>query len=92
MVAARFPRSPLFLAQSTDPNVAALIVGVLTLVVIFTWPKNLGSFVPGPLAALIIGTLASFAVAGAPVLGDIPTGLPTIHPSGVYVSDFPCRA
>jgi len=60
-----------------DPNFAALIVGLLTLVVIFMWPKKLGKFVPGPLAALVIGTLASLVVTGAPVLGDIPTGLPS---------------
>jgi SulP family sulfate permease len=59
-----------------NPNIAALIVGVVTLAVIFFWPKNLASKVPGPLAALIIGTATSFAVSGAPVLGDIPTGLP----------------
>jgi SulP family sulfate permease len=60
-----------------DPNFAALIVGVLTLVVIFMWPKQLGKFVPAPLAALVIGTLASLMVTGAPILGDIPTGLPS---------------
>ena len=59
-----------------DPNFSALIVGVVTLGVIFMWPKNLGSKLPGPLAALLIGTATSFAVTGAPVLGDIPTGLP----------------
>jgi len=59
-----------------DPNVAALAVGVVTLLVIFLWPKNLGTFIPGPLAALVIGTLTSLVVTGAPILGDIPTGLP----------------
>jgi sulfate permease, SulP family len=59
-----------------DPNFAALMVGVLTLVIIFFWPKNLGKFVPAPLAALVLGTLASLSVAGAPILGDIPTGFP----------------
>lgn len=60
-----------------DPNLAALFVGLLTLGVIFFWPKALGRFVPAPLAALIIGTLASFAVKGAPILGNIPTGFPS---------------
>jgi len=59
-----------------DPNFAALIIGVVTLLVIFFWPKSVGKYVPGALAALIIGTLLSFALDGAPVLGDIPTGLP----------------
>jgi SulP family sulfate permease len=60
----------------SDPNFAALIIGVVTLLVIFFWPKSLGKYVPGALAALIIGTLLSFVLDGAPVLGEIPTGLP----------------
>jgi sulfate permease, SulP family len=59
-----------------DPNFAALMVGLLTLVIIFFWPKNLGKFFPAPLAALVLGTLASLVVTGAPILGDIPTGFP----------------
>ncbi len=60
-----------------DPNWAALTVGVLTLVMVFTWPKSWGRIVPGPLAALIVGTLVSLVLPGAPILGDIPTGLPS---------------
>ncbi len=59
-----------------DPNFAALIIGVLTLAIIFFWPKSWGKLVPGALAALIIGTLLSLVLKGAPVLGDIPTGFP----------------
>ena len=59
-----------------DPNMAALVIGVVTLITIFFWPKNLGKYVPGALAALIIGTVLSLFVTGAPVLGDIPTGFP----------------
>ncbi len=60
-----------------DPNINALIVGLVTLVVIFFWPKSLGKFIPGALAALIIGTVLSLFLKGAPILGDIPTGLPS---------------
>ncbi len=59
-----------------DPNMAALLIGVLSLGIVFAWPKNWGKFVPGPLAALIIGTLVSLVIKGAPILGDIPTGFP----------------
>ncbi len=59
-----------------DPNFIALGIGLLTLAIIFFWPKALGKFVPPALAALIIGTLVSMGLAGAPVLGAIPTGLP----------------
>ncbi len=60
-----------------DPNWIALGIGVLTLGIVFTWPKAWGKFVPGPLAALIIGTLIAFFLKGVPILGDIPTGFPS---------------
>jgi SulP family sulfate permease len=60
-----------------DPNFAALTVGLVTLVTIFFWPQKLGKIIPAPLAALVIGTLVSLAYAGAPILGNIPTGFPT---------------
>lgn len=59
-----------------DPNFVALGIGLVTLAIVFFWPPNLGRFIPGALAALIIGTLLSLGIAGAPVLGDIPVGLP----------------
>jgi len=64
-------------AAIVDPNFAALAIGTVTLVVIFSWPKGLGKYMPGALAALIIGTLVSLFIQGAPVLGDIPTGFPS---------------
>jgi len=61
----------------SDPNWGALTVGVITLVMVFAWPKNWGKWVPGPLAALVVGTLISLTMTGIPILGDIPTGLPS---------------
>lgn len=60
-----------------DPNLTALFVGLVTLAIVFFWPAKWGKWLPGALAALIIGTLLSLMVKGAPILGDIPTGLPT---------------
>ncbi|MBL4581418.1 MAG: SulP family inorganic anion transporter [Gammaproteobacteria bacterium] len=59
-----------------DPNFVALALGLTTLFIVFKWPKTWGRFVPAPLAALVIGTVGSAIVGGAPILGDIPTGLP----------------
>jgi len=65
-----------------DPNFAALGVGLLTLLIVFKWPAAWGKYLPGPLAALVIGTLVSLALSGVPILGNIPTGLPSfIMPS-----------
>jgi len=60
-----------------DPNWAALTIGAATLAIIFAWPKAWAKFVPGALAALVIGTLMSLVIKGAPILGDIPTGFPS---------------
>lgn len=60
-----------------DPVFAAVVLAALTLAIVFVWPKAWGKFIPGSLAALVIGTLASLAIPGAPMLGDIPTGLPS---------------
>lgn len=65
-----------------DPNFVALGLSIITLLIVFKWPKSWGKYVPAPLAALIVGTVASTFVAGAPILGSIPTGLPSfIMPS-----------
>lgn len=59
-----------------DMNVIALILGFLTLGIAMKWPAKLSKYMPGPLAALIIGTLISLVIGGVPILGDVPTGLP----------------
>ncbi|MEO0398385.1 MAG: SulP family inorganic anion transporter [Pseudomonadota bacterium] len=64
----------------THPVLPALFVGLLSLTTVFMWPKSLGKYVPGALAALVIGTVASLFV-GLPTdltLGQIPQGLPTL--------------
>lgn len=61
-----------------DIDFATLALGLGTLVIAYKWPPQLGKYVPGALAALIIGTLVSL-VLSVPILGDIPTGLPSLH-------------
>ena len=60
----------------SNPNLEALGIGVLTLTMVFLWPASWGRYLPGPLAALIVGTVASLGLSNVPVLGSIPTGLP----------------
>merc|ERR1711998_693445 len=60
-----------------DPHFGALFVGLLTLAMVFSWPATWGRYVPSPLAALIVGTLVGLTLEGLPVLGAIPTGLPS---------------
>lgn len=61
----------------TDPGFDALAVGVVSLLLVFFTPKPLTRYVPAPLVALIAGSVLAFTLFdAAPVIGDIPTGLP----------------
>lgn len=62
-----------------DMNVMALVIGVVSFAIAMKWPKKLAKYVPGPLAALITGTLMSVMLGGVPILGDIPSGLPSLQ-------------
>ncbi len=59
-------------------NWQALVIGATALVVGYGWPARYSKYLPGALAALIAGTLVSLLLPGAPVLGDIPSGLPSL--------------
>ncbi|MEM1229036.1 MAG: SulP family inorganic anion transporter [Pseudomonadota bacterium] len=61
----------------SDPVWPALFVGLVTLGIVFKWPAAWGKYVPGALAALVIGTLLSLGFSNIPILGDIPSGLPS---------------
>lgn len=60
-------------------NILAFAIGALSLAIAMKWPAKLARYCPGPLAALIIGTLIALAAGGVPVLGDVPSGLPQIR-------------
>ncbi len=62
-----------------DINVAALGIGLATLLIAYCWPSRFGKYIPGALAALIMGTVISLALNGLPRLGQIPTGLPSLQ-------------
>ena len=59
-----------------DINPQAAGLGVLSLAIVFFWPKRIAALLPGPLAALVAGTVAGLWLPAAPKIGDIPSGLP----------------
>ena len=74
-----------------NTNMTALILGALTLAIVFFWPKAIAKYLPGTLASLIIGTVVGifiidvpttaggaldYANASAPLLGTIQAGIP----------------
>lgn len=73
-----FQRLPYLLA---NPHPVALGLGILTLIIVFGSPPRLNRILPAPLLALIVGTLVSILLPdnGLERIGEIPTGLPTLH-------------
>lgn len=64
---------------ASSANFQALAIGALSLAIVLFWPSVLRRFVPSPLAALVIATLAAIYIfPSAPRLGEIPTGLPAL--------------
>ena len=61
-------------------NIQALIIGTIALGVAIFWPARLRKFLPAPLLALIVATLVGiFWLSDAPVIGEIPSGLPMVQ-------------
>ncbi len=61
-------------------NVDALCIAAIAVAVSAYWPRRFRTFVPAPVVALLVGTLAGMSLfRDAPVIGDIPAGLPAIQ-------------
>lgn len=63
-------------------NPVTLGLGILTLIIVFSAPPRLNRILPAPLLALVVGTLLSvwlFPNSDIPRIGNIPSGLPTLH-------------
>ncbi len=69
---------PRFLA---DPRPAALTLGLLSLAIVYLLPARINRILPAPLLALFAGVtvMLLWFEGQAPILGDVPTGLPTPH-------------
>lgn len=66
-------------SAAMEIDFANLALGLGTLALVYFWPARVGKYLPGPLAALVIGTVLAFLVLDVPVLGEIPSGLPSLH-------------
>ena len=63
-----------------DVNFGALAIAAVTLAVGVAWPSRLRKFLPPTLAALIAGTLLGVLwLTDTPVIGEVPTGLPSLR-------------
>ena len=58
-------------------NADAFVIGMVSLGIGILWPRRLARYLPSPLAALVAGTLLGVLwLNNAPVIGQIPVGLP----------------
>jgi len=68
----------------------ALLLGLLSLAIVFLVPARVSRLLPSPLLALLAGTaLAVGWLHEAPVIGAIPTGLPALQIPTLSLEDFP---
>ncbi|MFK8028378.1 MAG: SulP family inorganic anion transporter [Gammaproteobacteria bacterium] len=66
----------------TNPLMGPAILGLLGMVIVFFMPKNWNKIFPSPLVALIVGTLCYLIFLqdyDVPILGEIPSGLPSLQ-------------
>ena len=62
-----------------DVNLGAFAIAAVTLAVGVVWPSRLRRVLPPTLAALVAGTaLGVLWLTDTPVIGEVPTGLPTL--------------
>lgn len=67
--------------QLASPEPDALVVGLLSLLIVFFWRGRLNQIIPSPLLALIVGTLAIVLFkpdSSVARIGEIPSGLPSL--------------
>ena len=61
-------------------EVTALVIAAVTLAVALLWPRRFDRYLPSTLVALLVGTLLGvFWLTDAPVIGTVPTDLPTFQ-------------
>ncbi|MEM8505527.1 MAG: SulP family inorganic anion transporter [Cyanobacteria bacterium P01_D01_bin.1] len=66
----------------SSPNLVAMGLGFLTLLIVFGWSGKLARIVPSPLVALIVCTSLAvllFPASDIPRIGDIPQGFPKLQ-------------
>lgn len=77
-------------AMAASPNLQALALCAICLGIMSFTPKTIAARVPPPLIAIVAGTVAGVMVfPAAPVIGDIPTGLPALTIPNITLADLP---
>jgi sulfate permease, SulP family len=73
-----------------QPECHAVMLGLMTLAIVYLTPKKISILLPSPLIALIVGTVAGMLwLKNIPVIGEIPIGIPKPHMPAFAIQDFP---
>ena len=74
----------------TQPGVHALTLSAITLLIMFATPRRLATLIPPALIAVLVGTLAGvFYFSSAPIIGEIPSGFPSLTVPNITLGDLP---
>ncbi len=80
-------KSYFHILQNVNPQ--CLILGILTLLIVYFTPKKIGKIIPSSLLALIMATVVAVVCKfNVPVIGEIPTGLPHFQLGLISIKEF----
>jgi SulP family sulfate permease len=69
----------LFSLDLASIDLRALLLASAMLILLVFWPARIARVIPSPLGVLVLGTaIAAFALPGLPVIGAIPSALPSL--------------
>ncbi len=67
-------------AAIAQVNTSAFAIAAVTLAVGVLWPRRFSKYLPAPLMALVVGTLLGVLwLSNAPIIGPVPTTLPSLQ-------------
>ena len=72
-----------------NTDIHSVILGLLTLAIVFFTPKKIGKIIPTPLIALILGTIAAIVFNfDVKTIGEIPRGFPDFNFPAFHISEI----
>ncbi|MGK0296763.1 MAG: SulP family sulfate permease [Gammaproteobacteria bacterium] len=77
-------------ALLNQPETHAILLGVITIAIVYLLPKKIAHYLPASLFALVVGTLVSiFWLGDVQTIGTIPASLPVPHIPVFSMDDIP---
>jgi SulP family sulfate permease len=66
-------------ADFSAPNWSAVVIGMTAFAICVLTPSRIGRILPAPVLAIVVSIILVLVFPGAPVIGEIPSALPTLH-------------